>query len=571
MNAAVIALLALFFLALGYRWYSRYLSKYIYRTIDDDRPAPAVELNDGVDFVPTKRSILFGHHFSSIAGAAPILGPAIAVIWGWLPALLWIVLGAVFMGAVHDYGALVISARHQGRSIGALTGSILGGRAKLLFLSIIFLLVLVVIAVFAYVIAILFVKYPGSVIPINFEIIVAICIGRWSYGARRNLFWPSIIALLLLYVMTYVGYLYPVHLPEAMWINGSEVFTWVLLLLGYGLIAAVLPVWVLLQPRDYINSHQLVVGLLIIYLSIFIACPEMDAPAVRIEGASVSWFPFLFVTIACGAISGFHALVSSGTTSKQLLSMRDARAIGYGSMIGEATLAVAATIAVAAGFPSAEAWTHHYADFHAAGGLQSKLSAFVNGTSGFITDSASSLGLHLTSVDLGQLAAVLISVLVISFAATSLDTAVRIQRYIIGEFLSMGPIERKWTQNRYLQAGLAVSLSFFLILGDDSGTGGLILWPIFGTTNQLLGALTLLVLSVWLYRSGLNYKVTLIPMVIITTVTAIASGHNLIQYLASEKYLLFSVTAVIAIAQIWVIIEAIKVVRDRNEMVQEDD
>ena len=221
MNAALITLICLICLFLGYRFYSKFLARYVYKTETDDEITPSVEFNDGIDYVPTKKHVLFGHHFSSIAGAAPILGPAIAVIWGWVPALLWVVLGSIFMGAVHDYGALVISARNKGKSIGVITEKIIGKRSKMLFLAIIFLLVFLVIAVFAYIIATLFVSYPGTVIPINFEIIVAILIGRWAYKNKKGLFIPSVIALISLYVMTYIGFLYPVNLPEWMWIIGS--------------------------------------------------------------------------------------------------------------------------------------------------------------------------------------------------------------------------------------------------------------------------------------------------------------------------------------------------------------
>jgi len=433
MNAAHITLVCLLCLYLGYRFYSRFLAKVVFRTTDSDETTPAVEINDGVDYVPTKKHVLFGHHFSSIAGAAPILGPAIAVIWGWVPALVWVVLGSIFMGAVHDYGALVISTRNGGRSIGQVTEKIIGPRSKMMFLTIIFLLVFIVIAVFAYIIASLFVAYPGTVIPINFQIIVAIFIGRWAYKKKRSLLIPSIVALLMLYGMIYIGFQYPLHLPEYLWLGGSEVMTWIVFLMLYGFIASILPVWTLLQPRDYINSHQLIVGLICIYAGIMVAQPMMDAPAFKMSGNPIPWFPFLFITIACGAISGFHALVSSGTTSKQIRSIKDSRLIGYGGMIGEATLAVAATIAVAAGFESAGAWHAHYDNFEMAKGLGPKLSAFVNGTAGFLSEIGITASITDAEGNSRSLAAIFIGVMVISFAATSLDTAVRIQRYIIGE------------------------------------------------------------------------------------------------------------------------------------------
>lgn len=569
MNAALITFGCLVMLFLGYRFYSRHLARKVYLTDNDDSKMPSETEYDGIDYVPAKKGVLFGHHFSSIAGAAPILGPAIAIIWGWVPALLWVVLGTIFMGAVHDYGALVLSAKNKGKSIGLITEKIIGKRSKLLFLTIIFLLVFIVIAVFAFVIALLFVHYPGTVIPINFEILIALFIGWWTYKKKRGLLVPSLIALALLYVMTYVGFLYPVHIPEWMWINDSEVLTWTVFLMGYGFVASVLPVWTLLQPRDYINSHQLIVGLVAIYAAIFIAQPVMDAPAFHFSSAkeALPWFPFLFITIACGAISGFHGLVSSGTTSKQLEHMRDARPIGYGSMIGEATLAVAATIAVAAGFASEEAWHDHYSGWDAANGLFPKISAFVDGTAGFLAEIGMNQSLVMSDGTVSTLAAVFISVLVISFAATSLDTAVRIQRYIIGEIgqsLRIKTLEN----NRYLQSGLAVGLSFLLLVSDGVGKGGLVLWPLFGSTNQLLGSLTLLVLSVWLFRSGRNYWYTLAPMIFVTAITFIANYFNFMSYIRDENWLLVSVAFIIGACQLWIILEGIAVFRKKPEAIE---
>ena len=560
MNATLLVIGSLLILILGYRLYARYLARYIYQTegpLSTDEPMPSSTLEDGMDYVPTHKNVLYGHHFSSIAGAAPILGPAIAIIWGWVPALLWVVLGTVLMGAVHDFGALVLSARHQGKSIGALTDVIIHKRSKYLFLTIIFILIFIVLAVFAYLIANLFVMYPGSVIPINFEIVVALAIGWWINRRKGKLLIPSILALISLYVAIYIGFLYPVQLPESIWIMGSEILTWIVILLSYGFVASVLPVWLLLQPRDYINSHKLLVGLGIIYLGILVTQHMVDAPALNFENAEMAWFPFLFITIACGAISGFHSLVASGTSSKQLASIKDARFVGYGGMIGEATLAIAATIAVAAGFDSTEAWHAHYGNFNMASGMQTSLGAFVDGTAGFLTG----LGIMQTTVDahgnIQSLAAIFISVMVISFAATSLDTAVRIQRYIIGEIGESIKV-RALANNRYLQAFIAVTLSLLLVLSDANGKGGLRLWPLFGSTNQLVGSLTLLVISVWLIRLKRNYWFTLLPMIFITIVTFIGTIANFRNYWEAKNWLLVGLALVIGICQIWIILEALR-------------
>nr|NIT12832.1 carbon starvation protein A [Candidatus Dadabacteria bacterium] len=308
MNAAVVAIVVLALYFLGYRYYSRFIAYRIFK-LSDDEVTPAHELKDGIDYVPCNKHVLFGHHFASIAGAAPIIGPAIAVFWGWLPAILWVCLGTIFMGAVHDFSALVVSARRKGRSVGDLAGILVNPRARTLFLLIVYFLIFFVIAVFAYAIAVLFTKFPTSVLPVNFQIVVAVAIGFLFYKRGVPILIPSIIALVSLYFMIWLGTNVPVEIPAVM---GSQVVTWILILMVYSFVASVLPVWTLLQPRDYINSHQLIVGLGILILGLFVAHPQMQAPVYNhnAEGG-VPIFPFIFVTIACGAISGFHGLVSS--------------------------------------------------------------------------------------------------------------------------------------------------------------------------------------------------------------------------------------------------------------------
>ncbi len=406
MNAALVAAVVLLcFYFFGFRFYSGFLARRVWH-LEDSEPTPAHRLRDGVDYVPTRRSVLFGHHFTSIAGAAPIVGPAIAVIWGWVPALLWVVLGTLLMGAVHDFGCLVLSARHDGRSMGDIAARVVNPRTRTLFLLIIFFLIFFVLAVFAFVIATLFVQYPSSVIPINFEIVVAILIGYLIHRRGMPILWPSIGALVLLYGAVFVGIEYPISVPPLL---GTPVNTWIVFLLIYSFIASVLPVWLLLQPRDFINSYQLLVGLGLMFAGLFVLQPEIVAPALNLspEGAP-PWMPFLFVTIACGAISGFHGLVSSGTTAKQLDRISDARPIGYGAMLGEGSLALMATLACTAGFAELESWTAHYHSWGAAAGLGAKLSAFVGGTSHFMA----TLGIPL------NVAETVVVVLIISFAAT---------------------------------------------------------------------------------------------------------------------------------------------------------
>ena len=262
----------------GYNYYSKYISINTF-DLDNDSLTPAHTLKDDVDYVPTKKHILFGHHFTSIAGAAPIIGPCIAVFWGWLPALIWVVLGAVFMGAVHDFGALVISLKEKGRSIADITAKVINRRTRIMFLCFVMCLTWLVLAVFAMAIAKLFTLYPSSVLPINVEILIAIIIGYLIYKKKINSFYPSIIALATLYLFVYLGTIYKIDLTSWGFTNPQNI--WIILLFIYSGIVSMLPVWLLLQPRDYINSHQLIVGLGLIYTSIIIFRPEVTAPALN--------------------------------------------------------------------------------------------------------------------------------------------------------------------------------------------------------------------------------------------------------------------------------------------------
>jgi len=549
-NAAVLAIIIIVLYLLGYIFYSSFLSKRIFQ-LSEDEQTPANEINDGMDFVPSRKQVLFGHHFASIAGAAPIIGPAIAVFWGWLPAVLWVCLGTIFMGAVHDFSALVVSARNKGRSVGDLAGLLINPRARTLFLLIVYFLIFFVMAVFAYAIASLFVKFPTSVLPINFQIVIAVVIGFLFRKRGRSILIPSIVALVLLYFMMWVGTLVPITIPSVM---GSQVVAWIILLLVYSFVASVLPVWMLLQPRDYINSHQLIVGLAIIFLGLFVARPEMQAPVVNtnVDFGSVPLIPFLFVTIACGAISGFHGLVASGTTSKQLNKMTDARFIGYGGMIGEGTLALLATLAVAAGIEHS-VWLNKYASWHlaASGGIAN----FVEGASNFLTS------LHIPAL----FGTTLISVMVISFAATSLDTATRIQRLILGELGTAYKIDA--LKNRYLCAALAVVPALLLALaaeapGRGPGSGGFLLWPLFGATNQLVAGLTLLIATFYLWKTKRPIIYTLIPMVFLILITTASMVLNFKAF--SNNFLLLILSAITLALAVWLILEAVLAYRNEK-------
>jgi len=524
-----VAALAVF--AFGYFVYSRHLAQYVLQ-LRDDEPVPAVEQEDGVDFVPTKRHVLFGHHFASIAGAAPIIGPAVAVVWGWLPALLWVTIGVVFMGAMHDFSTLVLSMRHRGKSVGSISAEVIGPRTRRLFLLVIFALILIVIAVFAKAIAGLFIKHPGTVIPINFEILIALLIGWACYKKKAKLLWPSIAALILLYAMIWVGIRVPLSFSPLA--TSQQMTIWVMLLLAYAFIASVLPVWTLLQPRDYINSHQLFVGLALLLLGIFVANPAMNAPAINHHPAGAPpLFPFLFVTVACGAISGFHGLVSSGTTSKQLACAADARAVGYGAMLGEGLLAVVATLAVSAGLAG---FATHY---HVMPNAPQGVGLFVQGAANFLLP----LGIP---VHAGQ---VLVAVLVISFAATSLDTGVRIQRFIVAELGEMHGVA--WLSNRFVGGGLAVLPPLALYLLGQEMT----LWPLFGAANQMLAGLSLVVVTVWLYKARRPWAYAAIPMAVVLNIAAAALVHKVGGFVSKGHYALAAVAVLLLVLELWIVLE----------------
>jgi carbon starvation protein len=545
-NAALLAGITLALFALGYRYYSRFLSRRVF-ALGEDEPVPSREFEDGVDFVPTSKQVLWGHHYTSIAGAAPIVGPAIAVIWGWLPALLWVAIGTVFMGAVHDFAALVISLRNRGRSIGEVTASVIGPRMRSAFLLVISFLIWIVLAVFAYIIATLFVSNPGAIFPINVQIVVAVVLGWLVYRRGVPVLAPSLVGYAVLLGAVFFGNAFAEAVPA---IAEISVATWVWVLLIYSFVASVLPVWLLLQPRDYLNAHQLVTGLTLLALGLVVLHPVVQAPAVNLTPPGAPpMIPFLFITIACGAISGFHGLVSSGTTSKQVGCMTDARAIGYGGMLGEGSLGLLAVLAATAGFASAEEWWGHYASWGAANGLSAKLDAFVSGGAHFLA----ALGVPVAT---GK---TFIAVMVIAFAATSLDTGARIQRLIIAELAEAHSIPL--LTNRFAAGAVGIGAALLLALTQAGGKGGLVLWPLFGTTNQLVAGVTLLVVSVWLRRNGRPFVYTLVPMVFVGAATVIAMLGEVRGYFAnfSEQWLLALMGGLILVLDVWVVLEGLRV------------
>jgi carbon starvation protein len=573
MSTLLVALGSFIGFIVAYYTYGRWLARRIF-VLDPNAPVPSRQLRDDVDFVPTHKQIIFGHHFTSIAGTGPIVGPAIAVFWGWLPALLWVVFGSIFIGAVHDFGALVVSLRNRGQTVGEIAGRLIAPRTRVLFLLILFFTLTVVLAIFGLVIASIFNLYPESVLSVWVAMPIALAVGFWVYRRGGRLLWPSLCALLLLYTAVYVGVYYvPISLPAS-----NPVVVWTLLLMVYCFCASVLPVWMLLQPRDYINSQQLLIAMALLIAGVFVAALTgqadlaASAPAIAQQvpaGAPPIW-PFLFITVACGAVSGFHCLVSSGTSSKQVACETDAQYVAYGSMLLEGALAVLVILACCAGvgmgqlerqadgsyataLSGREAWNARYdakgnwTDF----GLGDKVSAFVDGGANFIA----TLGVPV------ELAIGIIAVLVACFAATTLDTATRLQRYVIQELAGTGPLRP--FRNKYAATALAVILGAAVAMipapGKGPGTGGLILWPLFGASNQLLAGLAFMVTAFYLWRRNKPVWFIVPPMLLMIALPAWALLWKMFNpatgWYAAGNYLLLGISLIVLLLQVWMVIE----------------
>jgi len=537
MNAALVALLCIVLFVLGYRIYGRWAARRLFE-VSADRPVPSREKQDGIDFVPTNRFVLFGHHFASIAGAGPIVGPALAVIYGWVPALLWVVFGSIFIGAVHDLGSLMVSMRHGGRTIGDVTETLMGPRVRAIFVVVTFFLLLLVVAVFALVISGLFKTYPEAVFPAGALIVIAMGTGLLVYRLHVPLLPATLIGVALMAAGIWYGIGHPM---------GQNIgpLTWVVVLLVYAFIASVLPVWLLLQPRDYLNSFGLYFGMGLTYLGLFVAHPHIVAPAVRATGAGAPpMVPFLFIVVACGAISGFHSLISSGTTARQLSSERDAAFIGYGSMLVEGALAVVVVLACTAGIGSAAVWAERYQSWGAFGSLNAKLTAFIDGGDNLLQALGFAPGVGGT----------LLTVTVVGFVLTSLDTASRLMRFNIteiGESLGIKPL-----QNRYIASLIVLGCAFLLAtvkVGEKET--GMLLWPAFGITNQVFASLVMIVISVYLLKLHKPIWPTVLPALFMLAITAAALVSQLATWIRTTNWLLLGVGLIILVAELWITAE----------------
>jgi carbon starvation protein len=727
MQVLLIAVAAGVAFIVAYHTYGRWLGSKVFN-LAAGAVCPSVKLRDDNDYVPTSKSVVFGHHFTSIAGTGPIVGPAIAVMWGWLPALLWVVFGSIFIGAVHDFGSLVVSLRNNGQTVGEISGRLLNKRVRLLFLFVLFLALTIVIAIFGLVIAAVFKQYPAAIFPCLVQIPIAVVIGVYLHKQGVHLLVPSLLALAIMYLTVIYGDWGPLHAFNEYFASLS-IIIWVAILLVYSYVASVLPVWLLLQPRDYINSLQLVSALGLIVVGLCVAAFIGGAPPV--EGAErqplefaapmVQWdtadapmiFPFLFITIACGAISGFHCLVSSGTSSKQLKNEKDAQFVGFGSMLTEGFLATLVILACCAGLglgvsikfedfshiptaiinqqaeyglgndrmakvvvlknesvllfeyehpkhnplspqsenwqsetllgmrdevklrpsfhhtahglyvsddqefvlTSSTAWNDRYESWSAAGALATKVAAFVDGSANFLKAMGIPPGI----------AVALMGVLVASFAGTTLDTACRLQRYVVQELArtvlptrkptdcyecgydmtgnttgicpecgadALTSRDRKgagpncetlmpapsrsrlvlhnpltWLTNKHGATIFAILVAGAIAAMPNpgaewsvanAGKGGLILWPMFGATNQLLGGLAFLVITFYLWRRGKAIWFIALPLVFMIVMPAWAMVLQLQMWFAEDTINIPLVIMAVAtlVLEAWMLVEA---------------
>lgn len=579
MNSVIIIIVTFVGYLIAYHTYGKYFAKKIFN-LSDDNPMPSHELNDGVDYVPTKKSIVFGHHFTTIAGLGPIVGPAIGIIWGWLPALLWVFFGAIFMGAVHDFSTLVISARNKGKTIGDLTGDIVGPGARYAFQFIMQILLFIVLSVFALIVATLFILYPASVIPVWFQIPIAVWLGYQIRQGKNEMLY-AIIALLLMYGSIFLGIWYPVDLSklsifqnmaaDEVTIRNLITVIWCILLFIYVYIASTLPVHRLLQPRDYINSNQLLIAIALIVAGTVVAHPVISAPAINeaafAPGNDVpDLMPILFIIIACGAISGFHSIASSGTTVKQVDKEKDSLPIGFGGMLTEGFLAVLVLVSISAGlglglekdgtvYTGGSAFYQYYTSWSAANsGIGAKLESFIVGAANLF----SSLGIP------PAFGKPMIAVFIVSFANTTLDSAARMQRLSLQEIFRSkhtnkisGPI-----RNRFTATAVVVTLAALMTFLKPGGQGALILWPLFGSLNQLMAALGLAVVSIYMFKKNMNYLLAAIPMIFVLVMTLWSMINNLFEFIREKDMLLLVISGLILVLAVWLLIEgAVSLIR----------
>ena len=511
MNGIILLLGATALFAAAYFLYGRLLERVL--GVDPARKTPAFEKGDGVDYVPAHPAVLFGHHFASIAGAGPIVGPIAAAYFGWGAVVAWVVLGCIFIGAVHDMVSLYLSVRHEGRSIASVIETVLGRPGKLLFLLFCWSTLILVCAEFTRQVALTFVNAPEVATASLLFIALAVVFGVAVNRLKVPLFAATVVFVPVMFAFIWVGTKFPLDLVSAFGLSKAGAQTaWSIVLLVYCFLASTLPVWLLLQPRDYLNSYLLYAMMALGFLGVFAAAPAVNLDAFvgwhapNAKGSMTPLFPFLFITIACGACSGFHSLVASGTTAKQLASEKHIRPVAYGGMLLEGILAVLALLAVG---------TLAQPELLEKLGSQSAVGLFAGGLASF----CAKLGIP------EHAGTVFMSLAVSAFLMTSVDTATRLARFTWQELFTgaqgrtrppnpfVSPIA-----NMYVATGLVVALVALLLLGNPEAAKNL--WNVFASANQLLAGLTLFTASLWLYKNRKAWWVTLFPMLFMLAVSS---------------------------------------------------
>jgi len=533
LNALQIMLFAIAWFIFGYFWYGGKLGRKVLK-VDKSRPTPSHTKYDGLDFVPTNPVVLFGHHFSAISGAGPIVGPILAyALFGWLPALIWILIGSVFMGAVHDFSALVISIRNEGRSIVEIADGAVSRTASTLFAVFVWFTLALVQAVFSDLTAKTLIEEPGIAIPTIALIAIAIIFGLMVYRLKINLFISTVFALVALGLSVWYGLGHPIYLSYDIWL---------IIIILYSFIASIIPVWLLLQPRDYISTYILIIGMVVGIIGVIALNPTITGPAyISFVNQGTPLFPMLFVTIACGAISGFHSLVASGTTAKQLDSEKNAQKIAYGGMLTEGLLAVLVVTMVSSVLVWDPTGTSHNP----------------NAFQGFLSQSAeivfgNALGRVAQVLGIPLIVGVQFGILMLNaFILTTLDASARLNRYVMQETLGIrfGGIFK----NRYFASGSSLVFAYILCIGN----GYQAIWPIFGASNQLIGTLALFTASAYLFGIKAPKWFTLIPAYIMLAITESSLFYQgLWLYLPQHNYLLLVIAAILFVLGIFVSVEA---------------
>jgi len=542
MNGIELVLIALIIYVIAYKLYGGFLSNRL--EVNNNKQTPAHTMSDGVDYCPAKAPILLGHHFASIAGAGPIVGPVIAAGFGWMPVYLWVVFGSIFIGGVHDYASIVASVRHQSKSIGFIIQSYIGVSGKKLFLIFAWATLILVIAVFTIIVADTFVHIPSAGSSSILFMLLAVLFGIAIYRLKVPLWIATIVGVVLLFLSIPAGNLFPLQL---------DALTWQLILFAYIFVASTVPVWILLQPRDYLNSfflYALMIGGLV---GVFFAAPSINIPAYNTFSLEkVGYlFPALFVTVACGAISGFHSIVGSGTTAKQLDKETDGRIVGYGGMLIEGMLAVLSLVAVASMV------NKEFIDILTTKG---PVPAFSLGVARFIH----AIPIFNFSVESAQ---TFTALAVSAFALTSLDTATRLARFMFQEYFENKEKEKKsvFVTNRYVSTAITVAFGAALTFSGQTMS----IWPVFGSANQLLAALALLSLTVWVANLKKGYLFVMIPMIFMFAVTLTALGMLIYTNFVATNYILSIISVLLFTLAVLLGIKAYTVLTNGKELIKE--